>query len=505
GDVTYGHRIHHPEAITIALPNIYEDKLEQEGCVIANFAKRQQLIKQGIIDLAQKEHAEPVIDQALLDLVTGLVEFPIALLATFAADFLRVPKECLISAMQDHQKCFALLDTQGNLLPKFILISNIESIDPKAVIHGNELVMTARLADAAFHYDNDQKSTLESRVAKLKTIVYQKQLGSLYDKVTRIEQLSSYLAPLLSADQKHVQRAAHLCKADLLTNMVYEFPELQGIMGYYYALHDKEPKDVAIAIQEHYKPRTASDDLPDSKCGIAVAIADRVDTLVGFFGIGNVPTGEKDPFALRRQALAIVRILIEKNINLDLRALMQTAVKNYAGKIKDSTDELMQFCFERLKAWYLANGVQARTFDAVLFSNPNNPLDFNKRIYAVTAFQKLPAAASLAAANKRVQNILEKNSSNAQRTEINAQLISSPEEKQLLNDITSKEVEIAPLMQQADYTSVLQSLASLQAPVDNFFDKVMVMVDDEKVRNNRLNLLHRLRNLFIQVADISLL
>lgn len=506
-NITYGHRIHHPKAIKIDVPEIYADRLEQEGYVIANFAERQETIKQEILRLAQAEKATPVIDPALLDLVTGLVEYPVALLAHFAAEFLRVPKECLISAMQDHQKCFALLDQQQNLVPKFILISNLKSTDPHTVIRGNELVMGARLADAAFHFDNDQKHTLESRVEKLKSIVYQKQLGSLYDKVMRIEQLAGIIAPFVNADITKTKRAAYLCKADLLTNMVYEFPELQGIMGYYYALHDKEPTEVAIAIQEHYKPRGASDTLPESYIGIALALADRLDSLVGFFGIGNIPTGEKDPFALRRQALAVLRILIEKKINIDLRALFTHAAHAYADKIKDPTNDLMCFCYDRLKAWYLANGIHARTFDAVLFNNPNSPLDFDKRINAVSAFQKLPAAESLAAANKRVHNLLEKNplAITGKQVEVNVQLISAPEEKQLLTDVQNKETEIAPLMQQADYAAVLKSLAALQKPVDNFFDKVMVMVDDEKVRNNRLNLLQRLRNLFLQVADISLL
>lgn len=514
GNVTFGHRIHCPDPIKIDLPNLYEDKLLQEGHVIASFAKRQAKIKQGIIALANKENAEPVMDQNLLDLVTGLVEYPVALLANFEPNFLRVPKECLISAMQDHQKCFALLDNENHLFAKFILISNLESTDAPTVIRGNELVMHARLADAAFHYDNDQKQTLASRVDKLKTIIYQKQLGSLYDKTMRIEQLASYIAPMLDADLKDTKRAAYLCKADLLTNMVYEFPELQGIMGCYYALHDDEPENVAAAIQEHYKPRGASDDLPQSACGIAIALADRIDSLVGFFGIGNVPTGEKDPFALRRQALAILRILIEKNLNIDLRDLFVQAVQNYGGKIKDPTDELINFCIERLKSWYLADGIESNTFSAVVavrrFRQPNlNPLDINNRIDAVVDFQKLPEAESLAAANKRVLNILQKNSVDlydvGQLPDVKHQSLSAPEEIQLFEAVQDKEKEIVSLMSEKNYTAVLQLLASLQKPTDNFFDKVMVMVDDEKVRNNRINLLQRLRNLFIQVADISLL
>jgi glycyl-tRNA synthetase beta chain len=504
---TFGHRIHHPQPIMITKPADYACELERVGSVIADFAQRRSMIEEQTFDLAAQQNGVPVIEQALLDKVTGLVEYPYALVASFDANFLRVPKECLISAMQDHQKCFAILDRSEKLLPKFILISNIDSIDPQTVVRGNELVMHARLADATFHFDNDQKQTLDSRVERLKTIVYQKQLGSLYDKVLRIEQLAQYIAAKINTNTEQAKRAAHLCKADLVTDMVYEFPELQGIMGYYYALHDGEAQPVAIALKEYYQPKSATDKLPENPIAIALALADRIDTLVGMFGIGNVPTGEKDPYALRRQTLAVLRILIEKNISLDLKDLFAHALKNYTVKINDATDELINFCFERLKAWYLSNNIPAKTFAAVVANNPSNPLDFHQRINAVTKFQALPAAESLAAANKRVQNLLEKSALNAinKNFEINAQLITTAEEKQLYADLQHKETEVAPLMQNADYTAVLQSLATLQAPVDNFFNNVMVMVDDQNLRNNRLYLLQRLRNLFLQVADISLL
>lgn len=509
GNITYGHRIHHPGSLKIDIPSIYADRLEQDGYVIADFNERKETIEQEILRLANKENSLPVMDQGLLDMVTGLVEYPVALIARFDKDFLRVPKECLISAMQDHQKCFALVDQRDNLLPKFILISNLKSTDPETVIHGNELVMNARLADAAFHYDNDQKHTLASRVEKLKTIVYQKQLGSLFDKVMRVQKLAEYIAPQIDADANNIKRAAYLCKADLLTSMVYEFPELQGIMGCYYALNDKEAQEVAIAIQEHYKPRTAADSLPASSYGIALAIADRVDTLVGFFGINNIPTGEKDPFALRRQALAVLRILIEKNLNLNLNDLFAEAFANYSAQLNRTLidDNLLAFCAERMKSWCISNEIEQKNLEAVLAleNTKFHPYDFYQRMLAVSAFQKLPAAQSLAAANKRVHNLLGKNpvqTSNKQ-VDIDVRLISAPEEKQLFTDVQNKENEIAPLMQDRNYTAVLQSLASLQTPVDNFFDKVMVNVEDEKVRNNRINLLQRLRNLFLQVADIS--
>lgn len=509
GNITYGHRIHHPGSLKIDIPSIYADRLEQDGYVIADFIERQNTIKQEIIRLANKENSIPVIEPNLLDIVTGLVEYPVALIASFEPSFLRVPKECLISAMQDHQKCFALLDQRDNLLPKFILISNLKSTDPETVVHGNELVMHARLADAAFHFDNDQKHTLASRVEKLKTIVYQKQLGSLFDKVTRVQKLAEFIAPQIDADLNNSKRAAHLCKADLLTSMVYEFPELQGIMGYYYALNDKEPHEVAIAIQEHYKPRTAADSLPNSTCGIALALADRIDTLVGFFGINCIPTGEKDPFALRRQTLAVLRILIEKNLNLNLNDLFAEAFANYSAQLnKQLIDEnLIIFCADRMKSWCLSNEIEQKNLEAVLALENTKfyPYDFYQRMLAVSTFQKLPAAQSLAAANKRVHNLLGKNpvQTRAKHADIDVRLMSAPEEKQLFADVQDKENEIAPLMQERNYTAVLLTLASLQTPVDNFFDKVMVNVDDEKVRNNRINLLQRLRNLFLQVADIS--
>lgn len=507
GNVTYGHRIHHPQPIKISAPQDYAQTLEKSGYVIADFEQRREKIEQQTFDLCAQQNGVPVIDQSLLDLVTGLVEYPVALLATFDADFLRVPKECLISAMQDHQKCFPMLDRSEQLLAKFVLISNLDSTDPKTVVRGNELVMHARLADAKFYYDVDRQRTLLSRVDSLKNIVYQKQLGSLYEKVLRIENLSSHIAQKISADITQTKRAAQLCKCDLVTNMVYEFPELQGIMGYYYALHDGESTAVATALKDYYLPKTAQDNLPSDPISIALALADRIDALVGMFGIGNIPTGEKDPYALRRQALAVLRIMIEKNINLDLKDLFAQALTSYTVTIKDNTDELLNFCFDRLKAWYLANNVPAKTFAAVVANMPSNPLDFHQRLNAVTKFQTLPAAESLAAANKRVQNILEKSALPAANVneEINAQLITSAEEKQLFNDLQNKESEIKPLMQKSDYTAVLQSLATLQAPINNFFDHVMVMVDDQQVRNNRLHLLQRLRNLFLQVADISLL
>jgi glycyl-tRNA synthetase beta chain len=506
-NTSLGHRIHCPKPIKIFSADSYEQQLLEEGKVIADFAKRKQKILAAINKLASKINGTPVVDADLLDLVCGLVEHPVGLIADFNQEFLRVPKECLISAMQDHQKSFALVNKDGELLPKFILISNLESTDPATVIRGNELVMHARLADAAFYFDKDKKQRLEDRVEQLKTVIYQKKLGSIYDKTLRIQHLASQIAQFMHVDLEKTKRAALLCKADLLTSMVYEFPELQGIMGCYYAKNDKENEAVAIAIQDHYKPRFAQDELPSSDIGTCLALADRIDTLVGLFGIGSIPTGEKDPYALRRQALAVLRILIEKNINLDLADLFAKALENYQGKIANATAELLNFCFDRLKAWYLADHVPAKTFAAVLAGNSTKPLDFDRRLKAVTAFQTLDAAVNLAAANKRVQNLLEKNpaAKSNNTPDINVALLEDASEKELYSALQNKETELKPLLQKADYTAILKSLASLQAPVDNFFTNVMVMTEDEKIRNNRLNLLQRLRNLFLQVADVSLL
>lgn len=503
-NISYGHRIHANGPIVITSPNTYVQQLA-DAKVIASFDARRNYIVQAITKLAKLQHGTPVIDPSLLDQVTGLVEHPVALVANFKTEFLRVPKECLISAMQDHQKCFALLDANGDLMPKFILISNLESTSPDAVITGNELVMNARLADAAFYFDKDQQQALDVRVEQLKTVVYQKKLGSLYDKVLRIQKLATMIASNIGASVKDTERAAYLCKADLLTNMVYEFPELQGVMGKYYALHDKESAIVASAIEEHYKPRFATDSLPNSKEAVCIALADRIDTLVGFFGIGNIPTGEKDPYALRRQALAVMRLLIALPIGLDLAQLLTTAYNNYNESIKDANKELLNFCFERFKAYYL-NDFTPQMFASVLAMNVTTPQDFYKRLQAVKEFQALQASASLAAANKRVQNILEKNNviANNNTQEIDIELLTPPEQN-LFTELQKKEAEIAPLLMVADYAGILHSLATLQEPVDKFFTEVMVMVDDISLRNNRISLLQRVRNLFLKVADISLL
>lgn len=511
-NITRGHRIHQKEPIKIDTAQIYADKLEQEGFVIADFNARKTIIANEIAELAQKHNATAVLDDKLLDLVTGLVEFPVALLANFDTNFLRVPKECLISAMQDHQKCFALLDKQGNLLPKFILISNLRSTDPDTVIRGNELVMHARLADAQFHYDNDLKRTLESRIPQLQTIVYQQQLGSLFDKVERIKKLAAFIAPFVDADVNIAIRSANLCKCDLVTNMVYEFPELQGIMGYYYALNDKEPMDVALALSEYYKPKGAGDSVPTNKYAQVLALADRIDTLVGFFGINLIPTGEKDPYALRRQALAVIRILIDRKINLNIEVLFTEALAGYKEKTFEKNNsqiikELSSFFNERLKHWFASANIAPQVYSAVhnVLQNTYNPLDIFNRIQAVVAFLTQPEALQLSAANKRVTNLLNAQNANNINVVINKELFATNEEKELFSEIEKKKVQVEELKPNKDYTEILLTLTSLQKPIDVFFEKVMVNVDDEKIKQNRLSLLKSINKLFTTVADISLL
>lgn len=506
---TRGHRFLCPTPIQLLKPTDYENVLNNPGKVIANFHKRKEEIRRQMLNVVASlgsQTAEIVLDEDLLDEVTGLVEWPVVLLGSISKEFLELPREVLITTLQTHQKCFALQnknDKNATLLPNFLIISNINSIDPNCVINGNECVVHARLADAAFYDKVDQETTLSSRREKLKQVVFQHGLGSLWDKTERIKQLSQKIASIITADQSITLRAAELCKSDLLTNMVLEFPELQGVMGKYYALHDKEPIAVAVAIQEHYHPRFAQDVLPSSKEGVCLALADRIDSLVGIFGIGKRPSGEKDPYALRRQALAILRIMIEKELPLDLLELFIQSADTY-GKLlpnRDFIQDLLDFCFERLRAWVQEQDITVRMFNAVLETRPTSPYDFYQRLLAVYGFSFMPESKSLAEANKRVRNILSKTT--VPTTELDIMLLKEEAEKDLMMVLVAKEEEIAPLMQQKKYKQALTALASLKEPVDTFFDKVMVMVEDPILRDNRLKLLQRLRNLFLKIADIS--
>lgn len=506
---TQGHRFHHPHPIRIDMPSNYETLLQKPGYVIADFEKRRSQIHTALLHATKEYNQHSLFDPELLDEVTGLVEWPVILTGEFNNAFLEIPKEALVSSMQVHQKCFPITNSVGKLLSKFLIVSNIQSTDPQTVIDGNNRVMEARLADAAFYYRVDKETPLKERINRLEHIVFQVGLGSLLDKTNRIKTLTEYIAPTIKADLQSASRAAWLSKADLVTLMVGEFPELQGIMGRYYALQDAESDSVAKAIEEHYHPRFSQDSLPNTLEGSAVALADRIDSLTGIFSIGKRPTGDKDPFGLRRQAMAVLRIIIEKKLNLDLKDLFAKANSHFPNAKENqdpSNTVLLDFCFDRLRAWYQEQGITPQVFEAVLAKNPTKPFDFHQRIQAVSGFQKLPEAEALAAANKRVKNILTKSEENIPKDAmVDIALLQEKAEKDLETQLSAKEKEISPLVDASDYTEALKALATLRQPVDQFFTDVMVMSDNEALRNNRLRLLHRLRILFLKIADISLL
>jgi len=506
-NVTYGHRFHHPKPITIKKAETYADVLEKTGFIIANFDKRREAIHEQILACAKKVNGEAIIDNALLDEVTSIVEWPVALTVHFDESFLKVPKEALMTAMQHHQKSFPVIDKNQNLLPLFIAISNIESKDREQVIKGNERVMRARLSDAKFFYETDCKHTLAERLNDLKTIVFQAKLGSLYDKAERIAKLANIIAQPIKANIQQAERAGLLAKADLTSAMVNEFPELQGIMGYYYAKHDGENSHVAQAIREHYLPRFAGDDLPATLEGCATALADRLDTLVGIFGINQAPTGDKDPFGLRRAALGVLRILLEKQFDLNLTELLTQAAENYTVTLPNThvVQQTFDFIYERFRTWYQERGITSDVFAAAFARRPASPFDFDRRVKAIQQFQALPQASALIAANKRVSNILVKENQHNIAGELDSQLFEVDAEKQLAQLLAEKTKTVTPLYQAANYQAALAELAKLQPAVDAFFDKVMVMVEDAEVRHNRLLLLAKLREHFLSIADISLL
>lgn len=504
GNQTYGHRFLHPEAIVISEPKQYSTLLEQQGKVIVDFAVRAKKIREEILSVVKV--GTPLIDEHLLSEVTGLVEWPVALLGSFDPHFLEVPPEVLITSLQHQQRCFPIQDANGKLLPHFVVISNIESKDPKRVIVGNERVIRARLTDAEFFYRTDLQFTLDSYLDRLKLTVFQEKLGSIFDKTQRLIRLADYLARELHADVTQAYRAALIAKCDLLSTMVWEFPELQGIMGYYYALQQFEPDPVAIALKEQYLPRFANDKVPATDIGEILAIADRVDTLVGMFGINKQPTGEKDPLGLRRAAVGILRIILEKNLDLDLRALLETTKLNYQVVLEnqDTTNQILDFIYERMRSWYLENHGNSVVFNAVCARRPAKLLDFKIRLDAVAYFQTLPEAEALAMANKRVSNILQKANLNP-AIKFSQKLIKEPAEETLANQIAEKTPVVQSLCAEGNYREALKTLAELKPSIDTFFDKVMVMVEKEKLRDNRLALLRDLRELFISIADISLL
>ncbi len=507
GNTTRGHRFHCPKELIVPTPNDYELVLKEEGKVLADFAERREKIRAGVTTIAgQQSNGQAVIDEELLDEVTALNEWPVPLLGNFEERFLEVPAEALISSMKEHQKYFHVVDKNGRMLPHFITIANLESKDPAQVISGNEKVIRPRLSDAAFFYETDRKTRLEDRIDALKPIVFQEKLGSIHDKSVRVAALAKKIAEAINSDPALAERAAMLAKTDLVTEMVLEFTDLQGIMGEYYARHDGEPEDVAKALNEQYMPRFAGDDLPATLTGCAVAIADRIDSLVGLFGINQPPSGTRDPFGLRRASLGVLRIIIERELPLDLQTLCEWAEENFTVLTEQNTaSTVVDYMLERFRAHYDEQGIGAEVYLAVHARRPTRPLDFDRRVKAVEAFRQLPEAQALAGANKRVSNILTKQGGDNIGEAVDTSLLQDAEEKTLAEQVEQQAQAVLPLFEQGDYSSALRSLAQLREPVDSFFDEVMVMADDEAVRNNRLALLNRLRNLFLRVADISLL
>lgn len=506
-NLTYGHRFHAPDAIKLKHASDYEQALSEQGSVVADIDKRRAQIEEQVNVLAKQHQGNAVIDSSLLDEVTALVEQPVALSGEFDASFLSVPQEALIYSMSEHQKYFHMVDANGKLMPRFITVSNITSLAPEKIISGNERVIRPRLADAAFFFDTDKKTTLATKRDKLRDIVFQKSLGTVYDKTERLANLAAQIATTIGGDSELARQAAQLSKADLVSDMVLEFDKMQGVAGRYYALHDGLSAVVANAIEEHYLPRYAGDKLPTDATSSAVALADRLDTLTGIFGIGQEPSGSKDPFALRRACIGILNILINKDYAIDIHALLRTAAQQH--KVIDDPEavatRVQSYLFDRFATMYQEQGIATEIFLAVRAKQINNPVDFNARINAVADFNASDSAASLSAANKRVSNILEKSASNLNDGTIDPALFDSTEEEALYQALNRSENAVTPLFDAGDYSQGLSQLTSLREPVDAFFDKVMVNVDDEAVKNNRLRLLARLRTLFLNVADISLL
>ncbi|MEK6749856.1 MAG: glycine--tRNA ligase subunit beta [Pseudomonadota bacterium] len=505
GRDTRGHRFHHPEKLKIATPAGYAPLLESEGFVLPDFTARRAAIEAQVQEVALQIGGRAVIDPDLLDEVCGMIEWPQAVAGQFEHKFLDVPAEALISAMKGHQKYFHVLDKNDNLMPHFITVANIRSRDIAQVRAGNERVIRPRLTDAAFFWNQDRKQKLHAQLQALGKVVFQNQLGTVADKAVRIGKLAAHIAGLWDADRDHATRAGLLAKCDLMTAMVGEFPELQGIMGRYYAIHDGEPVAVAVAIAEHYRPRFAGDAVPASVIGAAVAVADKLDTLIGIFGIGQIPTGDKDPFGLRRAALGVVRTLIETDRDLDLIATLRFAAESYGAVIKkphDTAEAVFEFTLERLRAYYQDTGVRPDSFDAVHAVRPVSPRDFALRIQAVEEFRRLPEAESLAAANKRIRNIL-RQAEVTTAPAVNAALLKEPAEQTLHQQIEALRKATAPLIKQRRYTDAMRQFAALKAPVDAFFDAVMVMVDDTKLKNTRLGLLAGLADMLGEVAEIA--
>lgn len=501
-----GHRFMGEAEFTIDNADQYPQILIERGKVIADYDSRKLLIKRDAEAAAEKLGGVADISDSLLEEVTSLVEWPVVLTATFEEKFLAVPSEALVYTMKGDQKYFPVYDKQGNLMPNFIFVTNIVSKDPQQIISGNEKVVRPRLADAEFFFKTDRKHRLEDRLPRLDTVLFQQQLGSLRDKTDRIETLAGWIAGQIGADVNKATRAGLLSKCDLMTNMVFEFTDTQGVMGMHYARFDGEDEEVALALNEQYMPRFAGDNLPDSLVSCCVAIADKMDTLAGIFGIGQHPKGDKDPFALRRAALGVLRIIVEKNLPLDLTTLTEEAVRLYGDKLTNTkaVEEVVEFMLGRFRAWYLDEGYSIDVILSVLARRPTKPADFDARVKAVSHFRTLAESSALAEANKRVANILSK-SEEKLHDSINAALLKEPAEVRLATHIVVLRDKLAPIFAEGRYQEGLMELAELHEHIKAFFDQVMVMDEDVNLRVNRLTLLSKLRDLFLKVADISLL
>ncbi|MBD2783761.1 glycine--tRNA ligase subunit beta [Xenorhabdus sp. DI] len=501
-----GHRFMGEAELTIENAEQYPAILQERGRVIADYEVRKAIIKRDAEHAATQLGGVADLSDSLLEEVTSLVEWPVVLTAKFEEKFLQVPAEALVYTMKGDQKYFPVYDQAGKLMANFIFVTNIESSDPQQIISGNEKVVRPRLADAEFFFKTDRKQRLEDNLPRLETVLFQKQLGTLRDKTDRIQALAGWIAENIGADVNHATRAGLLSKCDLMTNMVFEFTDTQGVMGMHYARHDGEAEEVALALNEQYQPRFSGDALPSTGVSCAVAIADKMDTLAGIFGIGQHPKGDKDPFALRRAALGVLRIIVEKKLPLDLQTLAEEAVRLYGDKLTNAkaVDDVVEFMLGRFRAWYQELGYSVDTIQAVLARRPTQPADFDARMKAVTHFRTLDAAVSLAAANKRVSNILAK-SEEKLNDGVQASVLKAAEEIQLATHLVVLKEKLAPLFAEGNYQAALVELASLREVVDAFFDNVMVMDEDSQVRINRLTLLSELRDLFLRVADISLL
>ena len=500
-----GHRFLGEKEFQIQHADQYPQLLREKGSVVADFNERKAEILAKSQAKATALGGVADIEESLLEEVASLVEYPNVLAAKFEERFLAVPAEALVYTMKGDQKYFPIYDKNGKLLPHFIFVSNINPEDPTAIIEGNEKVVRPRLTDAEFFFKTDLKQKLVDRLPRLETVLFQQQLGTLKDKTDRIEQLAGEIAKQIGADEAKAKRAGLLSKCDLMTNMVFEFTDTQGVMGMHYARHDGEDEEVAVALNEQYMPRFAGDELPKSLVASAVALADKFDTLTGIFGIGQAPKGSADPFALRRAALGALRIIVEKNLPLDLEDLVKKSTALFGDKLTNQNvvADVVDFMLGRFRAWYQDEGIAVDVIQAVLARRPTRPADFDARVRAVSHFRTLDSAEALAAANKRVSNILAK--ADAAIGEINLTACVEPAEKALAEAVLALRTEVQPLIAKGDYTAVLDKLANLRAPVDSFFDNVMVNAEDPALRQNRLAILNTLQGLFLQVADISVL